>query len=450
MVKREKLLMVTPATPNPLGGGTSIRAAMLLESAAAHFDVFVLVALLEKPGTPALAERPSRFLRERAVRVEAIPLLAQQDPSIDQLVGFRDGSMSPEAVVAFFQNRMKLARARQTTEDDFLFEPFICALTLRYLKRVHYRPFADIDFAAVLTISTQLMPFAFGYLEATDRPRCIIDLNDIDSTKHRRFSKLHRLNHSAALAATAADEAERLERFERMHLPRFDLVLTCSIVDRDEVAARIGIRNIEIAPNAIPEPTIGDHPQGVPVTDFLFVGTLGYFPNADAITYFCREILPRIGERLGRPPTFRIIGRDVPAPLRRVELIPGVTICSDVEELAPHYASAHACVIPLRAGSGTRLKALEAFGYFKPVVSTSMGIEGIDVIGGEHLLIADDAEGFADACCRILADPPLSRRLGKQACELVRSRYTFSKVCPMVGDIIAAPQRAVDAQTSLR
>jgi glycosyltransferase involved in cell wall biosynthesis len=410
----------------------------------------VIVALLEKPGASALAKRPTRFLRERAVRVEAIPLLAQQDPSIDQLIEFRDGSMSPEAIVAFFQSRMKFARAHQTTDDDLSFEPFICALTLRYLKRVRSRPFADINFDAVLTISTQLMPFAFGYLEAMDRPRCIIDLNDIDSTKHRRFSELHRLNHSAALAATAADEAERLERFERMHLPRFDLVLTCSSVDRDEVAARVSIRNIKIAPNAIPEPTMGDHPQVVPLTDFLFVGTLGYFPNADAITYFCRDILPRIGDRLGRPPTFRIIGHDVPAPLRRFELIPGVTIRSDVKELAPHYASAHACVIPLRAGSGTRLKALEAFSYFKPVVSTSMGIEGIDAIDGKHLLIADDAQGFAEACCRILADPPFSRRLGKQACELVRSRYTFSKVCPMVGDIIAASQRAVDAQASLR
>jgi glycosyltransferase involved in cell wall biosynthesis len=439
MSPRKKLLLVTPATPNPLGGGTSIRAAMLLESAAAHFDVFVIVALLEKLGASALAQRPTRFLRERTVRVETIPLLAQQDPSIDQLIEFRNGSMTPEAIVAFFQNRMKLARARQTTEDDLPFEPFICALTLRYLKRVRSRPFADIDFDAVLTMSTQLIPFAFGYLEARDRPRCISDLHDIDSTKHRRFSELHRLNHSTALAATAADEAERLERFERMHLPRFDLVLTCSVVDRDDVVARVGIRNVEIAPNAIPEPTICDHPRVVPATDFLFVGTLGYFPNADAITYFCRDILPRIRERLDRPPTFRIIGRDVPAPLRRFELIPGVTICDDVEELAPHYATARACVIPLRAGSGTRLKALEAFGYYKPVVSTSIGIEGIDVIGGEHLLIADDAEEFAEACCRILSDPPLSRRLGEQAGELIRSRYTFSKVCPMVGGFISAP-----------
>jgi glycosyltransferase involved in cell wall biosynthesis len=81
---------------------------------------------------------------------------------------------------------------------------------------------------------------------------------------------------------------------------------------------------------------------------------------------------------------------------------------------------------------------LEAFGYQKPVVSTSIGAEGIDVVDGKHVLLADDSQTFADACCRLLQDPPFGRQLAEQAFNLVQSRYTYSRICPMVGEIIAA------------
>jgi glycosyltransferase involved in cell wall biosynthesis len=108
--------------------------------------------------------------------------------------------------------------------------------------------------------------------------------------------------------------------------------------------------------------------------------------------------------------------------------IPGVTVHADVSEVTPFYARAHAAVLPIRAGGGTRLKILEAFAHGVPVVSTAVGAEGLDVVARRHLLVAEEPEALAAASERVLTDPALARQLRSEALELLATRYDATRV----------------------
>ena len=102
-----------------------------------------------------------------------------------------------------------------------------------------------------------------------------------------------------------------------------------------------------------------------------------------------------------------------------------MVVVGEVPDVTPYLAVSSVCVVPVRFGSGTRLKVLEAFAHRVPVVSTALGVEGIDAVSGRHLLVSDDAEGFAAACAAILDDPDLRIRLADAAYDLWRQRYRW-------------------------
>jgi glycosyltransferase involved in cell wall biosynthesis len=164
---------------------------------------------------------------------------------------------------------------------------------------------------------------------------------------------------------------------------------------------------------------------------FLFVGTLGYYPNEDAVVFFCREVLPKLRAAADASFLLRIAGSGLPEGLRALARLPEVRLSGYAPDIARLYADADAVVVPLRAGGGTRIKVLEAFAYQRPVVSTSMGIEGIDAVAGEHYLLGDTAGELARQCLRLMRDRELGKELAGRAHKLVTRQY--------------APQRLVDA-----
>ena len=138
-------------------------------------------------------------------------------------------------------------------------------------------------------------------------------------------------------------------------------------------------------------------------------GLMKYRPNVDGATFFVREILPRIVQvRPGA--TFYVVGGE-PAPEVLRLAGPNVVVTGGVDDVRPYVHKAAVFVVPLRVGSGTRLKVLEGLSMGKPMVSTALGCEGIDVVAGEHLLVADQAAPFADAVLALMDDPARSRQL---------------------------------------
>ena len=160
----------------------------------------------------------------------------------------------------------------------------------------------------------------------------------------------------------------------------------------------------------------------------IFVGKLSYRPNVDAVQWFANAILPVIRRQVPDF-TFCIVGSDARPEIRQLGLLPGVTFVGRVDDPRIWVRQAAVSVAPLRAGSGSRLKILEAMAEGVPVVSTSIGCEGLAVVDGEDIAIADGLGKFAEKVLTLLRDPGMANKLGN-AGRTVAARYSWSRLVP--------------------
>jgi glycosyltransferase involved in cell wall biosynthesis len=178
-----------------------------------------------------------------------------------------------------------------------------------------------------------------------------------------------------------------------------------------------------------------DHAEGL---ELLFTGTMDYRPNVDAVLWFAEAILPRLRQAL--PDVRCLVVGKAPDPRLRAAARrrPGLIVTGGVPDVRPYLARAALYVVPMRMGSGVRLKVLEAMAAGVPVVSTGVGLEGIAAVDGEHALVADTPAAFAAAVLRLRADPALGARLARGARALVEQRYDWSRLTPTLLEVYRA------------
>jgi glycosyltransferase involved in cell wall biosynthesis len=162
--------------------------------------------------------------------------------------------------------------------------------------------------------------------------------------------------------------------------------------------------------------------------DLVFVGSMDWMPNIDAMRYFASDILPLI--RKGRPNCrIAIAGRKPGSAIQDLgRRDPNIIVTGTVPDVRPYLWGSTVCVVPLRVGGGTRLKIFEAMAAKLPVVSTSIGAEGLPVEDGAHILIADSAELFAQRCLELLNDAEKREELAGRAWQLVSSRFSWEAI----------------------
>jgi len=204
-----------------------------------------------------------------------------------------------------------------------------------------------------------------------------------------------------------------------------DGVCLCSAADEQRLHAQAQGLRTAVIPNAADveyfKPRSTDPlPDGRTV---IYFGLLSTVPNIDGVTYFIRDIWPRIAAAHPQARCKIIGGRPPPSLLALAG--PQIEFTGFVSDLRPHLASAAAVVVPLRLGGGTRLKIVEAMAMGKAVVSTTLGAEGIEAVPGRDILIEDQPVAFADAVNRLLAEPRLAARIGQSARQLAVERYAW-------------------------
>ncbi len=170
-----------------------------------------------------------------------------------------------------------------------------------------------------------------------------------------------------------------------------------------------------------------DHftPSAEPVDPsvIVFTGSINYRPNTDAVDYFNRQVFPSV-RRLRPSARFIVVGQGAPSWLLQ-NAPAGVEFTGQVEDVRPYLARASVVVAPLRSGSGTRLKILEALAMAKPVVTTAIGCEGLAVGDGEHVCVADEPELFAERIVGLMSDGEFAAELGNRGRELVVRDYSW-------------------------
>jgi glycosyltransferase involved in cell wall biosynthesis len=163
--------------------------------------------------------------------------------------------------------------------------------------------------------------------------------------------------------------------------------------------------------------------------------------NVDGMSHFLQQVWPRVLARQ-RDARLTIVGRDPPASLlQQAKALSGVTCTGFVPDVRPYVRAAHAAVIPLRVGGGTRIKAFEAMAMGCPVVSTAIGIEGLDVVPDDHYLLRDSAEEQADAVLLLFSDGERRNALSRRARECVEQRFGH-RVAAQVFESICARTRS--------
>jgi glycosyltransferase involved in cell wall biosynthesis len=253
-------------------------------------------------------------------------------------------------------------------------------------------------------------------------PRLVLDEHNIEFDLARQQAR-----NQMGLARRIYNSIDwrKLRREEVEIWTRFDGVAFCSAAD--EARARTLVPSIRsvVVPNAVDaeffQPRPADRPSDGRTV--MFFGAINYFPNVDGLRYLLREVWPLI-EKSHPQARLKIVGQQ-PTPEILAYQGPRVEVAGKVDDLRPHLASAAISIVPLRIGGGTRFKVLEAMAMAKPVVSTSLGAEGIDAESGRHLLLADDASALAAAVGLLLDDPQLGARLGVEARALVEKRYSW-------------------------
>jgi glycosyltransferase involved in cell wall biosynthesis len=297
--------------------------------------------------------------------------------------------------------------------------------------------FRESHFDTIHVFRHYMVPYSEPYLQHLPRSRAHLDLDDVEPISRRRIASRYRHHGLKREAAAEEQAADRAEQTHRTMLTRFDRIYVCSEADRRSLPVGVQSR-ARVLPNVY-QPTISLPPSSVndPI-EILFVGTIGYFPNADGIDWFAHDVLPFVRSGTSRQVMLRVIGFGTSPLLPSLRAVPDLDLVGYAPNLHPWYQRSHLIVVPLHAAGGTRIKILEAFAMQRPVVATSIGAEGIDVTNGEHLLIADDPATFAESCLRLIEDDNLRSRLVANAIALLFDRYT-----PETLATIVAPERAL-------
>jgi glycosyltransferase involved in cell wall biosynthesis len=396
VARRElRALCVLPhGSPLPLTSGAAIRAWNLLSALRSLGELDVVL----------LGAEPADRLQELSSalggpRIAAIPTVRQW--SVRRRVAWLMGSHLP--VELYNQG---FAQVRKT------FDAFAAA---HYDVVLFVRP---ICFAALRPSITGSAVF--------------LDLDDIPdvwalraiSVLQRRWGKQRYRPGNAMRTILSRINARRWSTFVRKTARSDTWILVCSDDDRE----RLGAKRCDVIPNGYERvgPPLGRAEIANP-PNILFPGRMTYLPNADGADYLVQAILPILRETVADAQC-TIAGQVEALDRERWEREPGVSVSGFVPRMEDELARADIVVVPLRSGGGTRVKILEAFAHRIPVVSTTIGAEGLGVRSDRELLLADTPQAFADACVRLLADRALREALVTNAFDHYEREFRWDRI----------------------
>ena len=399
-----RILILTPQLPYPAQQGTTLRNFNIIRNLAQRHSLDLISFLA--PGQTLDAQSP---LHKLCQRIDTVPqptrALAQRG---------RDTLFSPLPDMGL---RLESAEMHE--------------LVRRRLHETHYDivQVEGIEMAQYASRGERVVVFDDHNCEYLLQKRnCLTDLKN-----PRRW----------VAAAYSFVQWQKLRRYEAQICRRSQAVSAVSPADAQSLKSLTPELDFTVIPNGIDLAAFT--PSDSPIASqpvLIFIGKMDYRPNIDAVLWFGRHVFPQIRQQ--QPDArFQIIGLNPHARLDELRSVPGIEITGGVEDVRPFIAAATLYVIPLRVGGGTRFKALEAMACGKPIVSTSLGVEGIGVEDGQHLLIADTPQDFANAVLRLLADPhgQQSQTLWRNARKFVEKQYGWEQIVPKFDEIYAKIMR---------
>jgi glycosyltransferase involved in cell wall biosynthesis len=229
---------------------------------------------------------------------------------------------------------------------------------------------------------------------------------------------------TSPMTARSRLRARIAEHVERRAIRDFDAVTTVAEADAVRVRALDPAVRVEVVPNGVDTAYFRPEASKAAVSaSLVFVGAMSYPPNVAAMRYFTSRVLPVLRAR-NRDIRLTIVGRDPSAAVLAMASS-SVEVTGVVDDVRPYLAASCIFVAPMVSGSGIKNKVLEAMAMARPVVATSLAVEGLPIRNGENALVADDAQAFAAAVQQLLDDPDRAERMARAGRELVQRDYTW-------------------------
>lgn len=301
--------------------------------------------------------------------------------------------------------------------------PLELSLAFSYELASEIQKLADrVDFD-IVHIEHGSMGMYLNALPPRLRKRAVWILHDIDFDKFMRIARIEKRKHTKLRAWL---HSKMMRRWQPRFAGLFDHCVAMSDADRRLLLSANGSLRVEVSPNGVDTNQYRPLPEESHAAEILFIGNMGYPPNVDAAVYFCHEVLPLIREKAPATKLW-IVGIEPDASVKKLQG-DGVFVTGAVADVVPYYKRSKACVVPLRAGSGTRLKVLEAMALGRAVVSTSIGCEGLDVADGEHILIGDNPKLFAEHVIKLLTHDEFRAGMAQKAREFVAEFYDWDVI----------------------
>ena len=378
------ILLLTQVLPYPPDSGPQIKTWNLIKYLARNHDV-TLVSFVR-----GAADRQVESLRRYCRAVHTVPLAR----GVARDAGFLLASL--------------------LTRRPFMMRRDDRSAMCRVVERVA----AANAFDAVHADQLNMAPYALR----VRAPLRVLDAHNALWVLYRRLAETLPLGPRRLLWAR---EGRALKRYEGWYARQFDRVLAVSDADRRGLEEAMGgpadIAVMPIAVDLDELPAIARHPGAQRI---VHLGTMFWPPNVDAVQWFADAVFPAV--RAQRPDAgFDVVGARPPRAVRALAQRGGIRVTGYVADPTPYLREAGAFVVPLRAAGGMRVKILTALAQGLPVVSTSIGCEGLQTMPERDLLIADGAAAFAAATLRVLGDPGLADALGCNGRALIRSTYDY-------------------------
>ena len=380
-----KLLIVTPGVPSPAWGGGNRNLHLLKMLARKH-----TISLLAQVSEEDIEICNTSILEDYVQSVQAI---ACRFPSTKRLQQFTDLLLRRSYILnALIAPEMQRALDSLLTQEHFdavLFESVLMA----------------------------------GY-HLPDGLKIIIDQHNIEhELLWREYERekywVRKWYNRLESHLTRTAEIERCRRA--------DIVLVTSERERLLLKSLLPKSVIEVVPNGVDiEVFQSDRRQQEVAGQVIFTGTFNYYPNIDAVLFFARRCWPLIRDQIPGA-TWQIVGSNPPPEVQRLGELPGVTVTGTVPDVRPYLGTAEVAIVPLLIGGGTRLKVLEALSMCKAVVSTSLGREGLSVVPGEHVVVADQPEEFAQAVVALLKNAEMRKAFGAAGRALMEAEYSWDR-----------------------
>lgn len=397
-----RLLLVTPQSPYPPRQGTTLRNYYLLRHLASRHEVDLFTCI--------------------GPRANGWP-----EPELTALCGLVEGFQQPERSLS-----RRLLDSFLTDKPDMGLRIAEADALLQFQQML-----VENAYDLVQVEGLEMAPYAYAVLQMPGkRPAVVLDSHNAEFLLQKRAAMMDARDVGRWPAALYSWlQWRKLYRYERDVCRAVDGIVAVSEPDRKVLASLAPGRPTISVPNGIeisrywPEPL----PQNDPPL-LVFTGKMDYRPNVDAMLWFGLKVLPLIRRHF--EVRLQIVGMNPHPRLDRLRAMPDIELTGAVDDIVPYIHGASVYITPMRVGGGTRFKILEALACARPVVSTELAVEGIPVQAGEHALMADDAQSFADAVVRLLRDQAgvgkLSSALGQAGRALVEEQFAWEAIVPQL------------------